>query len=385
MCQLLGVADVPMETAELHTALEFADELPWLDLEDCEQPPSCLSTIDALMMELQPVQELESQLADLQERTHAVVPKSNKLDPREEHFKELWATMAKRQFEQRQQAELENAKLREMLQDQIRAAKSLEKLLRKQNNVELKSPKAAVISGVRSLKDASALDKDYIREDLLASLESQYRQLGSVLSDPRMLPGSAPLRDIAVRSNPVTGTFVEMVDTRVLPFKIHLSAEAVWRHMASDQLARIESMHEDVVEVTQDTIQKAFFGSMDVGSARGSVRGKVVFRRFTEATRVVLVWCALADPLEIGDISMNGILMRHMGWTVLEELSGRTSATLIRSYQVATPMFLDGDVVTHAQKVGALTTFSLHAIKIRLDTDQQCIENWLLQEAMLSE
>ncbi|GLE03650.1 hypothetical protein PINS_up012552 [Pythium insidiosum] len=448
MCQLLGVAEVPVDSTELHTALEFADEIPWFDFEDSEEPPSSCGSggdgsIDSPeLMELllndshtqhaacdragsniavpptfpspvttgrdagaqrpsvgpsrnrrreellflrAKVHELESQLADLQQRA-LTTPSDNEVDPRDEHFKELWATMARRQYEQRQQAELMNAKLKEMLEDQIKAARSLERLLRKQNNVELKSPKASVLSRVATMKDASALDKEFVKEDLLESLQTQYRQVASVLSDPRMLPASAPLRDISVRNNAVTGTFVEIVDTRLLPFKLQLTAEAVWRHVASDEFATIDSMHEDVIEVTQDTIQKDFFGSLDIGTARGSVRGKMVCRRYREDTRVVLVWCAIADPIEIGEMSMSGILMRHMGWTVLEELPQATcTATILRSYQVATPMFVDGDVVTHAQKVGMLTTFSLHALKIRLDTDQQLMENWLLREAIASE
>jgi hypothetical protein len=49
----------------------------------------------------------------------------------------VWQKVAARQYEQREHAEVENAKLKEMLKEQIRVARSLERVLQRRTNGEV--------------------------------------------------------------------------------------------------------------------------------------------------------------------------------------------------------------------------------------------------------
>ncbi|GLE03646.1 hypothetical protein PINS_up012548 [Pythium insidiosum] len=82
------------------------------------------------------VQELEALLAGLQSKTlggeSPTVNRADRPPP------QLWAAVAMHQLQQRHQAELENARLRVLVRDQVRVSQTIELLLRRQGDVEVR-------------------------------------------------------------------------------------------------------------------------------------------------------------------------------------------------------------------------------------------------------
>ncbi|TMW59799.1 hypothetical protein Poli38472_004868 [Pythium oligandrum] len=316
------------------------------------------------------VEEMETKLTELKEQAKE---KDERTPDLSDVMKAVWEDLANRQYQQRQQAEAENTRLRMMLEDQIKIAKSLERLLRKRNDVELFS---SALSKKRSRAQLgqSPLREDSIVDELMGSLLQMHPHVDRVLEDPRFhVDAPKPLRDIQLRTAVGFAPTIEIVESRIVPFNFMVTANAMWELLATNMQ---DSITEHIHTATEDTLIKSFEGVVQTHRTKGVFQGKVVARRFVEADRVVMLGGHVAEPVEFSDRPIRGVIMRHRGWTVIRR--GPNDTTLLQTYHLAAPDVYDASQ-DQQRTVGALTNFVLATVEMNLDAGLLQIENYLLE------
>ncbi|TMW61495.1 hypothetical protein Poli38472_012686 [Pythium oligandrum] len=340
------------------------------------------------------VDELEGRLLKLKERQLRYEGTEDGDDSERNERKQsqmmttVWENIANRQFEQRRQAEAENTRLRVMLEEQIRVAKTLERVMRKRSrSIDLLPPQES--DKTKCVRSWNVLDDDSVFDTLINNLVVMYAEVDLILAD-RRLRSPPPFRDISLRNDVTLGTAVETCDCCILPFDFERTAAAVWRQYHKKSSPETgHDIHLQRAERAENTVTSEFEGNMR--TLQSEYRGKIAVRRFVEASRVVIVWEVLVELLRIAGSPLDGVIMRHKKWEIIQpapyQYTTNSPATLVRAYQLATPEILpihehaDPSVTRseHEKKAGMLTSFVLRSMELQLDTNHVAVENILLE------
>ncbi|KAJ0402105.1 hypothetical protein P43SY_006802 [Pythium insidiosum] len=301
----------------------------------------------------------------------------------------VWESVAARQYEQRQQAEVENVKLKEMLEEQIRVARSLERILKKRSHVELLQSSRASTKRLKWLRTAHPSEDAAMLDDMMRRLQAQYAQSAAIFADPTVRARGPIFRDVQVKMAEEDGVqemYVNVLDCKILPFELREVADAFWQHLVGISERGVGSMNtleRQTHELTDDSIVRSFLVEMRAGPMKGQFRGKKCVRRFREDGRVVIVWSMLSEPLELSGELMGGLLLRQRAWIEFTpSAADPTQATQMRARYVMTPDVYDDEAPDHERKVGAVTDFVIHSVHGTLNATHQMIENVLLQSRL---
>lgn len=143
----------------------------------------------------------------------------------------VWQDIATRQCEGRIKAERENIRLKIILENQIKIAKSLEKLLKKKvaaRDIE-HCPQCQQLHHVYPPTKDPRTDAQ-IFEDLAAGVELSYKEVDSVFAANGLAQMEIPHSDARMRSDDAHGMFLELLANKVLPFDVHATATAAWHY-----------------------------------------------------------------------------------------------------------------------------------------------------------
>ncbi|GLE11404.1 hypothetical protein PINS_up023791 [Pythium insidiosum] len=301
----------------------------------------------------------------------------------------VWESVAARQYEQRQQAEVENVKLKEMLEEQIRVARSLERILRKRSHMEILQPHRASHKRLKWLRTTHPSEDAAMLEDMMRRLQSQYEESASIFAGAALLARGPIFRDVQVKMAEDDGEqemYVNVLDGKILPFALGEVGEAFWQHLvciSERGLGSMNTLERETHELTDDSIVRSFLVEMRAGPMKGQFRGKKCVRRFREDGRVVIVWSMLSEPLELSGELMGGLLLRQRAWIEFTpSAADPTQATQLRARYVMTPDVYDDEAPDHERKVGAVTDFVIHSVHGTLNTTHQMIENVLLRSRL---
>ncbi|TMW59796.1 hypothetical protein Poli38472_004865 [Pythium oligandrum] len=332
------------------------------------------------------VQELETKLASLKDEslTEAVTNNAANGEP----MKDVWEQMAQSQQQQRHDAELENKKLRIMLEDQLQLAQSLEGLLKKRNHITFSSL-APEGSGkrLRLRGGMSPLDDPNVEAVLEQTIVDMYNELETVLADPRIqMTSTAPRRVVELHSDDIKGTTIESLDSRLLPFEYKETAEKAWNIMINvfgpgHHISRQET------KLTADSVFRSLEGYGDTPLHAGQFRSKLASRRFIFPERIVMLGCSLNESSEVSGSPMEGVCMRTRVWHIISRApphltqgSGKP-ATLRQVVHIVSPevVYTTGDGGETHRKVGLITNFVLNGADHHLDSGNKVLENSLLE------
>ncbi|TMW59107.1 hypothetical protein Poli38472_007252 [Pythium oligandrum] len=310
------------------------------------------------------VVELEDQLAALRQE------KGETEEPGLRFVESVWEGVATRQQEQRASAEAENTVLRKLLKAQIRVAKRFERLLGKRPYLEFLATPAT------GTPRTSALDRDSLVDELLASTLQMYSRVDSVLTDPRFHVNTDKSgRQIHLHSEPET--FIDVLETRRFPFDYRRTADALWaisqrREHHLSWKARSEKFHTS----TDSVVVKSFDGTVRVRPQHGGeFRATLVQQRFEEVDRIVIVSHLVAEPRALSEEPVHGVLVHLRSWQTLKR--GPDDSTRMQGYHIARPEVVELAPNQHTM-VGAITDFVFLAIDVVFDSDLQLLENQLL-------
>lgn len=163
----------------------------------------------------------------------------------------VWEDIASRQSEERVKAERENIRLKLVIENQLKVAQSLEKILNKKATTKVRRGwllikrrawewfltlcsqdiDEFVERNQMSAPTADATDADVFKE-LLEGVEQSYAEIDVVFEANGLAHTETPVSHARVRSDPTTtgGMFLEIFANQILPFDMHATASAVWHH-----------------------------------------------------------------------------------------------------------------------------------------------------------
>ncbi|KAJ0401182.1 hypothetical protein ATCC90586_006201 [Pythium insidiosum] len=304
-----------------------------------------------------------------------------------------WEGIARRQRMQRQRAEIENYKLRQMLESQLRVAETLDRLLRKRPNLgttDSRDPKRSRQIG--DATDASVPDDAMFRR-LLASVELSYATMHQTFEQNGLLTAPVGHRKVEIRAMTdapaaAAGThrhakvFVEMTDVATVPFGLEATAHAAWHCITSGYMQVDHEVYTGLGQETNSDDMLAIKYAVTLSRRRLQVNmnARGLMKRYAGADEIVDVWdsSSVTSGLRAGS-SEPGIQVTERGWTVLRRLG--PSSTVVYTCMQMLPLVSYAQTSDEERQVGLLTNLALDYYGDQLDLAHQAIESLLLDTA----
>ncbi|KAF1321851.1 hypothetical protein FI667_g11747, partial [Globisporangium splendens] len=290
----------------------------------------------------------------------------------------VWEDIARRQSEARARAERENIRLRLVLEDQLKVAKSWERMLHRRAATQ---DLARCIDGAQlHHKYVTTIERSDVEifEDLLAGIDRAYTEVDAVLEAAGLAHVETPFNDARIFSVGSRGNMsLEICSSKLLPFDLHSTGTAVWHHYLFGK-QKIPSRFYDNADVTEDAIVENFNLELHAKNTTAYLRVKKALRRYVEEDRIVIVFRTVFNPVELDDEPMSGVCFRNSGYIVVKRpktIPGTFS--LLQMFYEYTPI-----VGNDHPKVGAMTEFMMRATEANFASSHQLIENVLLAQAM---
>ncbi|KAF4315627.1 hypothetical protein BBI17_007922 [Phytophthora kernoviae] len=239
----------------------------------------------------------------------------------------VWRDMAAAQQLRREKAERENARLKLVLESQIKLAKSMETVMQRRTRQQMAGFNGVLGEGVDCAVPGSSLDllldKDTY-ETLLARAETAYGEVDAVLAANGLQYLETPCTNAQMREGP-DGMYVDIFTNKVLPFDFHTAAAAVWSHFRGSEKHRgnlYENFSRDL-ESSSDTVAEVFAMEFLANDMAADFRVKQVVRRHMEPDRQVVVWVSTAAAMENSKSPFASFGFCEKGYVVIKRPRGR--------------------------------------------------------------
>ncbi|KAF4315628.1 hypothetical protein G195_010874 [Phytophthora kernoviae 00238/432] len=302
----------------------------------------------------------------------------------------IWTEIAARQYQERRRVELENIRLKLIMEGQIKMAKSLEKMLTKRTSLRvMESIQGKYLTSLQHRKPTSTEEEDEVAifKRLEKELETALDEVDVVFEANGLARMEKTYADAQVRRENGT-TVMEIFANKVVPFSVEVTSDAVWEHFvhSMDHIPSrfVYQKQLKKTETTDDTLMESF-GLELVGSrnATAAFRVRQIRRKFVQPHRVVIAWPMYSEALELSAEPTKGVRLHEKCFTVVKALpnsSGRRGA-LIQSCYVLRPEIY-GHVVDRERILTTLTDFLLDSVSHTISSSHQMIENQLLDGAL---
>lgn len=146
------------------------------------------------------------------------------------------------------------------------------------------------------------------------------------------------------------------------------------------------------INATEDTIVEDFNLEIDWNNSRALYREQVAMRRYTEETRVVIVWREISDTLRIADEPTDGVRFLERGYIVIrEDESGESGGgdrgqasprIVVQTCYLAAPTSNGILADASSSKIGLITDFVVGTIAANISSSFEIIENVLVEQAL---
>ncbi|ETI41930.1 hypothetical protein F441_12841 [Phytophthora nicotianae CJ01A1] len=301
----------------------------------------------------------------------------------------IWRDIATRQQHRREKSERENARLKLVLESQVKLAKSMEILLQKRARQQV-SGCAEVVGASGDLSSQGCtldflVDKDTY-EALLTSVETAYAELEAVLATNGLLNLDTPIRDARMREG-ASGMYLDVFANKVLPFTYEAVTAAVWNHFKGSEKHRgvVYENATKQIETSSDTIMEAFTMEFLGKTTTADFRVKQVIRRFVETDRQVVVWVSIGHALDPNNSPFSSFGFVDKGYVVTRRptsmVPGHGDFTILQMCSLVSPQMAAGCRIDMTA-AGDFTEFVLNVVAANTTTSQELIENVLLDQAL---
>lgn len=297
----------------------------------------------------------------------------------------VWRDMAAAQQLRREKAERENARLKLVLESQIKLAKSMEAVMQRRTKQQLAGFNGVMGEGVGCAAQGSSLDLLLDKEtydSLLDRAEAAYGEVDEVLAANGLKYLETPCTNAQMREGP-QGMYVDIFTNKLLPFDFSTAAAAVWSHFRGSEKHRgnlYENFSRDL-ESSSDTVAEVFAMEFLANDLAADFRVKQVVRRYVEPDRQVVVWVSTASALESSKSPFSSFGFREKGYVITKRPRGRSEFSLLQTCCLVSPQMTEGgsfDLST----VGTFTEFVLSFMVATITNSQQLIENVLLDQSL---
>lgn len=307
----------------------------------------------------------------------------------------VWQRIAERQLEGRSKSEAENARLKDMLEGQIKLAKGLEQMLRKRPSVALMNGDNA--GGAHGKKPRLELDDESVYAMLIEGIEPAYESMDTVFRENGLYDTcDESIRHAHVKTRKDSGVvggdeylYVELADVFVIPFDLQVSSNAAWRSVTLQYLKENHAIYHNVTQ-PEDTIAVKFQVKSYRKGTDARLDVKLVMRRYIEKERMVLVWRSMAK----GENQLSGMYTDETGWCVLKKIPASSSSpssssagpnaigTVMQSCVHVVPKRSGAVIHENIPEIGMLTNVVVDAYEEDVIAINKAMENLLLEEAL---
>lgn len=294
----------------------------------------------------------------------------------------VWERIASHQKEQKNRSEMENMKLKAMVQEQVKISKALEKLVNKRckNSVRPMTRLPSTPSSCHQMLTSSSRawqpqqsleskfaakrlrvcesDEQRIFAALSRDIDERYKHVDAALEELGMTTQKREVQETHMILDTVDGPTMELRDATIFPFDVSAINDAAWRSMEAesigfqDGVGLVESV---IVHSSEDAIYLKTTVPIRHPRANNEVELHIraVVKRFVEHHRVIVLWESVSDGLGklpsvascTASQSSRGVEMRDRGWCQIEALPsppGRYS-TLIQLCSRLAPRMADSE------------------------------------------
>ncbi|KAG1712926.1 hypothetical protein DVH05_000658 [Phytophthora capsici] len=296
----------------------------------------------------------------------------------------VWRDMASTQQLRREKAERENARLKLVLESQIKLAKSMEAVMQRRTRQQMAGFNGVVsdtVGGVPGSTWDLLLDKATY-DMLLERVEEAYHEVDDVLAANGLKYLETACTNAQLREGP-EGMYVDIFTNKMLPFDFTTAAEAVWTQFRGSEKHRgnlYENFSKDV-ESSSDTVAEMFAIEFMANDLAADFRVKQVLRRYIEEDRQVVVWVSTASALENSKSPFASFGFREKGYVISKRVRGRDDLSMFQTCCLVSPQMSEGGSFDLAT-VGTFTEFVLGFMFAHITSNQELIENMLMDQSL---
>ncbi|KAF1795120.1 hypothetical protein GQ600_17815 [Phytophthora cactorum] len=159
-----------------------------------------------------------------------------------------WQRIAKHQLVEKQRAELQNLQLRASLIDQIKLARSLQKLLKKNASRKDEGTEAAQLQArLEYSNNCSGVSEDSLYETLLQDMDAVYSEVNTICARHPVMQSLEEGFGVSSLHVGETETLnLEATNSKVVPFGMEETCSAVWRCLSKDHLKLADGTYHGV-------------------------------------------------------------------------------------------------------------------------------------------
>ncbi|TMW59840.1 hypothetical protein Poli38472_004909 [Pythium oligandrum] len=261
------------------------------------------------------VREMEETLGSMKRRkTEALVAST----PEDGSMGALWHNLALRQQHQRQAAELENARLRSVLQTQVKVGKNLLRVLQRSSEDMIKASDTAP-------QHQHSMWHNTTEEQLFAPMGTFYAQSATAFSSPQFAVNAKPFRDIKVVEATDTSVAMVLHVNWVFPFSFDRVLPAFWLAATKQRAERCAQFYPSTPS-SSDTIFSVFNSKKTNAdpSAISTMHGKIAIKRFHDGAAngpAVFISHMHADLTTADTVALeNGVSLCGVAWVRIQEV-----------------------------------------------------------------
>lgn len=323
----------------------------------------------------------------------------------------IWERIASHQKEQKNKSEMENMKLKSMVQEQVKISKALEKLVNKRckNSVRLCRRVCvgcyavsywlffcsfAMQQSLEAKFSAKRLrvcdsEEQQIFDALSKSLDERYQQVDAVFEKLGMAYQKREMQEANMILDTINGPTMELKDATIFPFDVQAINDAAWRSMevesfgCKENMGMIDSL---LVQSTEDTIcVKTSIPLRQQRAPDSDLSIRAVMKRYVERNRVIILWESVSDCLnKLPQCSARGVEMRDRGWCMIESLPsppGRHSTIIQLCSHIAPQMSGESNHLS-LQHMHGLVDSVAPCYRYIWGNRQQIMENLLMENVV---
>ncbi|OWY99209.1 hypothetical protein PHMEG_00029830 [Phytophthora megakarya] len=301
-----------------------------------------------------------------------------------------WQRIAKHQLVEKQRAEMQNLQLKESLMDQIKLARSLQKLLKKNASKKVEGTEAAQLQARLEFGNyCSAASEDSLYESLLRDMDAVYAEVDTVCARHPVMQNMEEGSDVSSLLEGETDALsLEATNSKVVPFGMEETCAAVWRCLSKDHVKLADGTYHSVAS-SPDCIRAKAITTLRVNTTTARMQMRFAMKKYVEPGRVVITLESASESEGPRDL-LHGLKMMQRAWVVIRpvpfepednEFDGDlpSEETIIQLCMRLTPSVSATVLDIPGQRAGAITELLLAAVHRNLGWLFQTVENILME------
>jgi hypothetical protein len=336
----------------------------------------------------------------------------------------VWERMAQHQKEEKSKAEMENLRLKGLIQEQVKISRGLEKLLKKRcknmvraarseslwscdvgsNSYLIVSPFQTENPFPDKKRRLCDFSETALFDSLLSSIDARVHELDAVFEKSGLAQDKRELQETQMILDERRGPVMEVKDAKILPFDVATCSSALWKCF---ELESVNS-HDNASEFDQSpqsspvkTLQLQLQPPANTVYVKGTlplhqnrapdaeleIRG--VMKRFVDRDdgRVVFLWESIVEcPSKLLNYAAKDAEVRDYGWGVLEPVPGSVpgdNSTIVQLCSYIAPRVAGGSLSEECRPhVHTLADLVVPSYRNVWGKRQRVLENLLMDSAV---